>query len=215
MRGLRAKLGLLVAPPLVSSCGGGKSETLEKREPRQPSEEAAERTEPDRKSAAKPRLARVDCAEFEQFAEVLDKSSTDPNIKCATVTVPIDLADTAVFQNTPEWNGNLTLSYAQPLSAGWGSLLATLTGSYRDSYHMFEFENPLLDQTEDYTLVDASVAWTSANDKLTLQLTGRNLTDEEYKIGGYQFLGALFGNIVNSFYGPPRTVSLSASYRFD
>ena len=133
----------------------------------------------------------------------------------ATITVPIDLADSAVFQNTPEWNGNLTLSYAQPLSAGWGSLLATLTGSYRDSYHMFEFENPLLDQTEDYTLVDASVAWTSANDKLTLQLTGRNLTDEEYKIGGYQFLGATFGNIVNSFYGPPRTFSLSASYRFD
>ncbi len=139
----------------------------------------------------------------------------NPTPPPATITVPVDLADTAVFQNTPEWNGNLTLSYAQPLSAGWGSLLATLTGSYRDSYHMFEFENPLLDQTEDYTLVDASVAWTSANDKLTLQLTGRNLTDEEYKIGGYQFLGALFGNIVNSFYGPPRTVSLSASYRFD
>ena len=139
----------------------------------------------------------------------------NPTPPPATITVPVDLADTAVFQNTPKWNGNLTLSYAQPLSAGWGSLLATLTGSYRDSYHMFEFENPLLDQTEDYTLVDASVAWTSANDKLTLQLTGRNLTDEEYKIGGYQFLGALFGNIVNSFYGPPRTVSLSASYRFD
>ena len=133
----------------------------------------------------------------------------------ATITVPVDLADRAVFQNTPEWNGNLTLSYAQPLSKGWGSLLATLTGSYRDSYHMFEFENPLLDQTEDYTLVDASLAWTLANDKLTFQLTGRNLTDEEYKIGGYQFLGATFGNIVNSFYGPPRTVSLSASYRFD
>ena len=84
------------------------------------------------------------------------------------ISVPIDLADSAVFQNTPEWNGNLTLTYAQPLSAGWGSLLGTLTGSYRDSYHMFEFENPLLDQTEDYTLVDASVAWTLANDKLTL-----------------------------------------------
>ena len=139
----------------------------------------------------------------------------NPTPPPATITVPVDLADTAVFQNTPEWNGNLTLSYAQPLSAGWGSLLATLTGSYRDSYHMFEFENPLLDQTEDYTLVDASIAWTLANDKLTFQLTGRNLTDEEYKIGGYQFLGATFGNIVNSFYGPPRTVSLSASYRFD
>jgi iron complex outermembrane receptor protein len=132
-----------------------------------------------------------------------------------TISVPVDLSDTAVFQNTPEWNGNVSLNYAQPLAAGWGSLLGTFTASYRDSYHMFEFENPLLDQTEDYTLLDASLTWTSASDKLRFALVGRNLTDEEYKIGGYQFLGATFGNIVNSFYGPPRTYSLSASYRFD
>ena len=152
-------------------------------------------------------------AEFDEYNSfsVVPNPAPPPT----TITVPVDLADSAVFQNTPEWNGNLSLSYAQPLSAGWGSLFATLTGSYRDSYHMFEFENPLLDQTEDYTLVDASVAWTAENEKLRFQLTGRNLTDEEYKIGGYQFLGALFGNIVNSFYGPPRTVSLSVSYRFD
>ena len=127
-----------------------------------------------------------------------------------TISVPVDLSDRAVFQNTPEWNGNVSLNYAQPLAAGWGSLLGTFTASYRDSYHMFEFENPLLDQTEDYTLLDASLAWTSANDKLRFALVGRNLTDEEYKIGGYHFLGATFGNIVNSFYGPPRTYSLSA-----
>ena len=29
--------------------------------------------------------------------------------------VPINLAELAHFQNTPEWNGNLTLSYLQPL----------------------------------------------------------------------------------------------------
>ena len=80
---------------------------------------------------------------------------------------------------------------------------------------MFEFPNPLIDQNDAYTLVDASVAWTSNDEKLRFQLLGRNLTDEEYKIGGYYFPGALYGNIVNSFYGPPRTVSLSVSYRFD
>ncbi|MEY2920578.1 MAG: hypothetical protein RL261_1883, partial [Pseudomonadota bacterium] len=140
---------------------------------------------------------------------------TNPAPPPATITVPVDLSDTAVFQNTPEWNGNLSLNYAQPLPGSWGSLLATVSGSYRDSYHMFEFPNPLIDQNDSYTLVDASIAWTSSNEKLRLQLLGRNLTDEEYKIGGYYFPGALYGNIVNSFYGPPRTVSLSASYRFD
>ena len=49
---------------------------------------------------------------------------------------------------------------------------------------------PLIDQTEAYTLIDASVAWTSASDKLRVALLGRNLTDEEYKIGGYYFPGA-------------------------
>ena len=133
----------------------------------------------------------------------------------ATVSVPVDLSDDAVFQNTPEWNGNLSLSYAQALATGRGSILATLTGSYRDSYHMFEFENALIDQTEAYTLVDASVAWTSASDKLRIALLGRNLTDEEYKIGGYYFPGPVFGNVVSSFYGAPRTYSVSVSYRFD
>jgi iron complex outermembrane receptor protein len=94
-------------------------------------------------------------------------------------------------------------------------VLGNVTLSYRDSYHMFEFENPLLDQTDAYTLLDASVTWTSANDKLRVALIGRNLTDEQYKIGGYQFLGATFGNVVNSFYGPPRTFTASLSYRFE
>jgi iron complex outermembrane receptor protein len=152
-------------------------------------------------------------AEFDEYQtyEIVANPTAPP----ATIAVPVDLSDSAVFQNTPEWNGNLSLNFSQPLAAGWGALLGTLTASYRDSYHMFEFENPLIDQTEDYTLIDASIAWTSASDKLKVQLSGRNLTDEEYKIGGYYFPGATFGNVVNSFYGPPRTYSMSLSYRFD
>ena len=40
-------------------------------------------------------------------------SSDSVTVVSALRPVPIDLSDTAVFQNTPEWNGNLTLSYAQ------------------------------------------------------------------------------------------------------
>jgi iron complex outermembrane receptor protein len=151
-------------------------------------------------------------AEFDTY-----KSYTivpNPTPPPTSIAVPVDLADSAVFQNTPEWNGNLTASYNQDLGAGHGSLLASVTGAYRDSYHMFDFENPLLDQTDAYTLVDATLAWTSESEAVRLQLTGRNLTDEEYKIGGYQFLGAAFGNVVNSFYGPPRTYTLTIGYSF-
>ena len=121
----------------------------------------------------------------------------------------------SVFQNTPEWNGNLSVNYTQGLGAGHGSVLGTLTASYRDSYHMFELPNPLIDQNDAYTLLDASLGWTSESNKLKVTAIGRNLTDERYKIGGYYFPGALYGNIVNSFYGPPRTYTLSLSYRFE
>ena len=151
-------------------------------------------------------------AEFDEFRSntVVPNPAPPPD----TITVPIDLSDSAVFQNTPEWNGNLSLSYRHELVSG-GSLLGTVTGSYRSEYSMFEFEQPLLDQTESYTLYDADIVWALADERTRIALHGRNLTDEEYKVGGYFFPGALFGNVVNSFYGPPRTYGLSVSYSFD
>ncbi len=140
---------------------------------------------------------------------------TNPNPPPATIAEPVDLSDSAVFQNTPEWNGNLSLNFNQGLGAGRGSLLGSVTASYRDSYHMFEFPNDLIDQTDAYTLLDASIGWTSDSDKLRVNLVGRNLTDEQYKVGGYYLPGALYGNVVSSFYGPPRTYTLSLSYRFE
>ncbi len=64
------------------------------------------------------------------------------------VAVPVDLSSTAVFQNTPEWNGNLTLTYRQELSGGRGSIVWTGAGSYRSEYSMFELPC-MIDQTED------------------------------------------------------------------
>ena len=152
-------------------------------------------------------------AEFKEFNSftVVPNPAPPP----ATITVPIDLSETAVFQNTPEWNGNLTLNFWHELAPVGGTLTWSASASYRSEFSMFEFPNALIDQTEDYTLLDASVVWKSASDKLRIGLHGRNLTDEEYKIGAYLFAGATFGNSVSNFYGPPRTVTLSASYRFD
>lgn len=135
------------------------------------------------------------------------------NTVVSGVLVPIDLSATAVFQNTPEWNGNVAFTYRRNLGAR-GSMDATLTTSYRSEYTMFEFVNPLLDQTDPVTLVDLGIGWSSPDGGLRVALTGRNLTDERYKIGGYSFAGALFGNVQNSFYGAPRTWTLSAQFSF-
>lgn len=129
------------------------------------------------------------------------------------VLTPIDLAPTAVFQNTPEWNGNLAFNYKRDLGS-MGSVDATLSASYRSEYSMFEFANPLVDQLDPVTLVDAGMGWNSADGVFRVALTGRNLTDERYKVGGYSFAGITFGNVQNSFYGPPKTVTLSLSTKF-
>lgn len=130
-----------------------------------------------------------------------------------TTLTPIDLASTAKFQNTPEWNGNVALNYVRSLGDN-GKINANLTASYRSEYTMFEFANAALDQTEPYTLIDAGIAWTSSQNHVKVSLTGRNLTDERYKVGGYNFPGSTFGNSINSFYGAPKTWTASIQYSF-
>ena len=61
----------------------------------------------------------------------------------------------------------------------------------------------------------ASVNWTSGDDRWQLGLHGRNLSDERYVTSGYNFPGAATDNSVLAFYGNPRTVTLTASFRFN
>ncbi len=126
-------------------------------------------------------------------------------------TTPVDVSDARVFQNTPRWVVNTTATWSTDLAGGRFSLTPSL--SLRDSYSQFEIPNPLLDQPA-FVLVDASAMWESADRRFSLAVHGRNLTDERYRIGGYNFPGALFGNSIIAFYGPPRTISVTAGYRF-
>lgn len=117
------------------------------------------------------------------------------------------------FQNTPEWTAALAVTYSHDFGDR-GSIAIVPALSYRDDYQLFEARNPAIDQSN-YTLLDLSATWTSSDGRLSVGAYGRNLRDERYRIGGYVFAGATFGNVVNGFYGPPRTWTLSATYRFD
>ena len=122
-----------------------------------------------------------------------------------------DISDLVVAQNAPEWSGYLGLTWTG--QAFGGGLAITPSVSYRGDFNQFEFPNPLLDQ-DGYALVDLSVVWTSPDDRWTLGLHGKNLTDEEYRIGGYNFAGATFDNSITAFYGPPRTWTAALQVRF-
>jgi iron complex outermembrane receptor protein len=126
-------------------------------------------------------------------------------------TTPVDVQSQRVFQNTPKYSASVSATLTHPVAGGTVALTPAL--SYRSDYSQFEIPNPLLDQ-DGYALVDASLVWTSENNELQIGLHGRNLTNESYRIGGYNFPGALYGNSIVGFYGPPRTVTLSAEVRF-
>lgn len=128
-----------------------------------------------------------------------------------TTMVFEDISNLVVLQNAPEWTGYLGLTWIGDVAGG--ALAVTPSVSYRGDSSMFEFPNPILDQ-QAYSLVNLSIVWTDPSNRYTLGLYGKNLTDEEYRVGGYNFPGALFDNSIIGYYGPPQTVTASLKVSF-
>jgi iron complex outermembrane receptor protein len=126
-------------------------------------------------------------------------------------TTPVDVADQRVFQNTPEFVINANATWSNPLFGGRLDFIPAI--ALRSAQSMFEIPNPILDQSAT-VIVDAALNWTSGDDRFTLNIAGRNLSDERYRVGGYNFPGALLGNSIIGYYGPPRTIAVTAGVRF-
>ncbi|MBA2920583.1 TonB-dependent receptor [Sphingomonas sp. MAH-20] len=124
----------------------------------------------------------------------------------------VDVSNARVFQNTPKWNGSIGLTVRHKLGDA-GELALNGNFNFRSSTHLFETPIPALDQKA-YQLFDLSAAWTSANDHWRFGVYARNLFDERYKTGGYNFPTPVFANSVISFYAPPRTVKATLEYRY-
>ena len=124
---------------------------------------------------------------------------------------PVDISSTKEPQNSPDWSGFLGLTYSNTVAGG--ELRITPSISYRSDYHLFDAPDPVLDQKA-YTLVDMAASWTDSSGHYQVSVSGKNLTDERYKVGGYNFAGATFNNSIDAFYGPPRTWQVGLTYRY-
>jgi iron complex outermembrane receptor protein len=155
-------------------------------------------------------LSYID-AQFDQFLAYIP---TGPlNATCPTaVGCFVDVSSQRNFQNTPEWTGSIGASYSWFMENG-SSIAFSPSVAYRGDYQQFETPAPLLDQGA-YWMYDASLVWTSSDDRLTFGVHGKNLGDERYKVGGYTFPGALTGDSIIAFYGPPRTVTATLGLKF-
>ncbi len=135
---------------------------------------------------------------------------------------PIDITDNFAITNTPEQTINVGFNYDMPITNG--DVVFTGNYSYRSDYSLTELGNVL--EQDAYGIFNLGVRWTSSDGKMTLGLHGKNLTDEEFLVGNYAFLGAADASLPNGYapglggdttligyYGAPRTVSLSLGYR--
>ncbi|XQW87021.1 TonB-dependent receptor [Thalassotalea piscium] len=146
------------------------------------------------------------------FNEVFD---TDP-----VTGEQFDKSDKFSISNTPEYTYNLGANYT--IESDLGDFILNASYYYRDDYVLFE-EDSLLTQ-DGYGIANVSVKWYSTDGNWSAGLHVKNLTDEEYMIGGYQFvapqgdgtyLPGLGGdNTLIGYFGDPRTVSLTVGYQF-
>ena len=115
------------------------------------------------------------------------------------------------FTNTPKWTATVNATYDYALG-DHGDLLAYIGYSFRDEVIPTTDESKHLTQGA-YSLVDASLTYTTLDQKWRISLEGRNLTDKEYITSGYD-VQAGQSHIVEAFYGAPRTYALKVGYEF-
>lgn len=163
--------------------------------------------------------AYIDASYDEWIVDALDPISA--------TTVPVD-ASGDDFGFTPENTATLGASYTFPFSPELGEM--TLTGSvyWQDEMVNFavpsQFEVTVPDDglraiayesinVDSYAMANLHFDWRNMmNSEFDSALTVSNVTDEEYVIGGFNQIDVL--GLVESAYGPPRTIVASLQYNF-
>ena len=144
--------------------------------------------------------------------------------------VPTDVAAFRKVQNTPAWSGSASLDYAMDLAGGTLNLSGGM--SFKSKTYQFEVPNPYLDQPA-YQLFDASIVYRAPDNRWSLGVFGKNLTDKRYKTSGYTFMaanattgaltttstGALVPalgkeGVLTAFYGNPRQIFVTGTINF-
>ena len=121
-----------------------------------------------------------------------------------------DVSDTLTPANAPQWTGRLAANYFRNLADGIDLNMAA-SASYRDDVYPTVSSSEVLRQGA-YTLVDASIGLEFQDGRYALRLVGKNLTDETYRTQGFDLSDSLGYQL--GYYGPPRTVSLTASLKY-
>ncbi|MEM1090350.1 MAG: TonB-dependent receptor [Pseudomonadota bacterium] len=124
-----------------------------------------------------------------------------------TVDWPIDFLDDRELPNTPNVSFNYLFRYNW--DALGGNFAAQLDGVWYDDQFL-EVTNGGAAFQSSYGVANASLGWTSADQRWNVRGWVKNLADEEYKLYGLD-LGILGGTAV---YGPPQWYGMDLTFSF-
>lgn len=114
-----------------------------------------------------------------------------------------------VLPDAPKWSINGGIQYAVPLGQA-GKLVPRLDASYKSKTYKDTYNSEDIAQ-DDLWLLNAQLAWQTADENWTITAFVTNLADEEYITRGLHFADFGFTTV---YPGRPREWGLSASYRF-
>jgi iron complex outermembrane receptor protein len=137
---------------------------------------------------------------------------------CTANSPPINVADQNRPINAPAWTVSGNAVYTWDLASG--TLLARAGYDWRSFTKVANTTASVTDQPA-YGLLNAGIAYTTPGKSWRFSIDGKNLTNKEYRVAGYDFgnppisaANALGGVSQIGFDGPPRTYSATASYHF-
>lgn len=161
----------------------------------------------------------IDGLEFELTAQLTNSLSALFNVGYIDaewdrfIVAGVNNADNTSVANVPDIAGMFALNYADGLGR-FGSFALNASISYTDDIAVEVNTPDQLIDADSYTLFNLDATWYSPDQHFTVGLHGKNLSDEEYRIAGYNFPDFLGDDSILGFYGDPRTVTLSVGYKF-
>jgi iron complex outermembrane receptor protein len=125
------------------------------------------------------------------------------------LTLPLENLEGNRPRDTPDWTAELSATYEWPLTNG-ASLALTGSAASRDKQYYTEFNDEVTSQ-DSFTLYDANLLYTAPGGKLTVNLWGKNLSDEMVVSGIYV---TSTSRTITGTYLPPRTYGATVGYKF-
>lgn len=113
------------------------------------------------------------------------------------------------LRQSPEWSWNVRGEYEFKLQNG-GTLSIGADVSYKDEQFFTEFNDDIT-SADAYSLFNADIKYVSPSERLTVQLWGKNITDDEVTSGAFVIST---GRVIARTLLPPATYGVTFGYSF-